>query len=135
MNAPDRKVVSGVFDAIMLSYFCYSFIPGRRRRVEVLNKARAHLNPNGRILLSYSRSANPPARLPWAQAVGRWRRSDWQVEDGDLLFPHKDEAGLFAYEHVFAGDEIGEEIAAAGLEVCHLQDLPHQSVAWLSPVS
>jgi SAM-dependent methyltransferase len=125
----------GVFDAIMLSYFCYSYIPGRRRRIEVLNKVRAHLNPNGRILLSYSRSSSPPAGLPWAQAVGRWRRSDWQVEDGDLLVLQRGEAGLFAYEHVFLGDEIAEEITAAGLEVCHRQDLPHQSVVWLSPIS
>jgi hypothetical protein len=62
-------------------------------------------------------------------------RSDWQVEDGDLLVLHRGGAGLFAYEHVFAGDEIAQEIAAAGLEVCHRQDLPHQSVAWLSPIS
>jgi SAM-dependent methyltransferase len=127
-------MLPGVFDAIMLSYFCYSYIPGRRRRVEVLNKARAQLNPNGRILLSYSSSSNPPARLAWAQAVGRWRRSNWQVEDGDLLVLQRGGAGLFAYEHVFAGNEIAEEIAAAGLEVCHQQDLPLQSVVWLSPI-
>jgi hypothetical protein len=49
--------------------------------------------------------------------------------------PQRGGAGLFAYEHVFLGDEIAEEIAAAGLEVRHRQDLSHQSVAWLSPVS
>jgi len=125
----------GCFDAIMFSYFCYSYIPGRRRRVEVLNKARAHLTPGGRILLSYSRSADPPARLPWAQAVGRWCRSDWQVEDGDLLILHGGSGALFGYEHVFVDDEIAEEIAAARLDVCHRQDLPHQSVVWLSPMS
>jgi len=52
-----------------------------------------------------------------------------------LLVLHRGGAGLFAYEHVFGGDEIAQEIEAAGLEVCHRQDLPHQSVAWLSPIS
>jgi SAM-dependent methyltransferase len=121
----------GLFQAIMLSYYCYSYIPGRQRRIEVLKKARAHLSPGGRILLSYSACFIPPARRPWAKTVGRWCRSDWLVEEGDVLVPHRSSPGLFSYDHAFTRDEIAEEIASAGLQTCSRQDLYPHSVSVL----
>jgi SAM-dependent methyltransferase len=122
----------GLFQAIMLSYYCYGYIPGRQPRIEVLKKARAHLRPGGHILLSYSGWSNHPARSPWARAVGRWCRSDWQFEDGDVLVPHWGSPGLFSYDHVFTSDEISEEIVSADLQICSRQDLFFQSVLVLA---
>jgi SAM-dependent methyltransferase len=124
--------LSGLFHAIIVSCFCYGYIPGRQRRIEVLKKMRAHLTRGGRILLSYVRWPDPPARLPWAKAVGRWCRSDWQVEDGDVVFPHRNSPGLFNYDHVFTNDEITEEIASADLQICSRQDVRSQSVLVLA---
>jgi hypothetical protein len=67
-----------------------------------------------------------------AKAVGRWSRSDWQVEDGDVLVPHGTSPGLFGYEHVFTSAEIAEEIVSADLQICSHQDLRSQSVLVLA---
>ena len=44
---------SGRYDAIVFSWYCYSFIPVAKRRVEILAKLRERLLPGGRILISY----------------------------------------------------------------------------------
>jgi len=42
--------LEGLFDVISFSWFCYSYIPVSRRRVEALVKAARHLAPGGQFL-------------------------------------------------------------------------------------
>src|SRR5262249_60540015 len=78
----------GAFDVIMFSYGCYSFIPGSRRRIAALQKASAHLNRCGRIVISYlTERTGHPALMRMARVSAVLSGSDWQPEAGDIVHP------------------------------------------------
>jgi SAM-dependent methyltransferase len=110
------SVPLGTYDAIVLTWYCYSYIPGRASRVAILRNLRAHLRPDGRIVLSYI-IADPPARpLPVAitAAAARLSRAGWTPERDDVL---RAEGGGLHYEHRFRPDEIEDEVRAAGFRL------------------
>lgn len=111
--------LDGQFDVIDFSWFCYSYIPGSRRRVDVLRKAARLLSPGGRIIVSCRAMGEvPKSRLITVQrAVARLCRSDWQLEDGDLVSPFRWSGDTFGYEHIFTPGEFEAEAASAGLEI------------------
>ena len=106
------------FDVFLFSWFCYSYIPERARRVSVLAKVRALLPPDGRVLISYIRAEPAPRRSLWRLARGTaWAtRSDWRPEYGDVFVARHDNRCLH-YEHRFQPAEIESEATAAGLTV------------------
>jgi SAM-dependent methyltransferase len=109
----------GDFDVCWFSYFSYSYIPDRRRRVAVLGRLAAHLRPGGRIVVT-CHSQRQPSRSR-AVSIGRvaakvWG-ADWELADGDELVRAQPAFRVFHYQHVFAPDELMDESAAAGLVV------------------
>ena len=72
--------LTGRYDVIIFSWFCYSYIPQRARRVAVLRKVRAHLAPEGRVLVSYVLARPAPRRAPWrlARLAAQLSRADWR---------------------------------------------------------
>ena len=58
----DHAELPGKFDAIVFSWFSYCYIPGTAERTAALAKARAHLNPGGRVIISYIASATRTGR-------------------------------------------------------------------------
>jgi SAM-dependent methyltransferase len=56
------------YDVFLFSWFCYSYIPLRARRVRALEKVRALLPPDGRVLISYIRA--PAGAAPQSLAPG-----------------------------------------------------------------
>jgi SAM-dependent methyltransferase len=106
------------FDVFILSWYCYSYIPERRRRVGVLGRLRDRLAPQCRILISYILADPPPRRALWrvASLAARMSRSDWSPEYGDV-FVARHEIGRIHFEHRFTPDEIEAEAHAAGLRV------------------
>jgi SAM-dependent methyltransferase len=122
-GAIETLAVPGRFDAFILSWFCYSYIPGSEARIRILRKLRAHLNPGGRILASYEPAAPLPRRLPirLTQIVARLSRSDWHPEYGDV-FRLSERGRYFAhYEHRFPPGAFEEEARAADLTVAFHQ--------------
>jgi len=115
------------FDVIMFSYYCYCYIPMAARRIDILHKAGAALEPGGRVIVSYF--ARDRGRVMLAR-VARWMAavsgSDWRPEDGDGLYPLESRRGplRFHYEHTFVPGEIDREATAAGLRVVHREDAP-----------
>jgi SAM-dependent methyltransferase len=109
---PDRV------DVFILSWYCYSYIPQRSRRIAVLGKLRDRLAPEGRILISYILADPPPRRALWrlATLAARLSRSDWRPEYGDV-FVARHEIGRIHFEHRFTPAEIEAEAHAAGLRV------------------
>ncbi len=105
------------FDAFIFSWFCYSYIPQSETRIRVLRKLRDHLNPGGRILVSYNPGKRAPRRLPirLTQLVAWLSRSDWRPEYGD----HVSIQGrhILHYEHQFTREELEGEARAAGWSV------------------
>lgn len=115
----EDAALDGQFDVISFSWFCYSYIPGSRRRVEVLRKAARHLAPGGRILVSCRGMGEvPSSRLMNVQRmVARLCHSDWRLENGDLVTPFRWTGDIFSYEHIFTPGEFDAEAAAAGLQI------------------
>ena len=114
--------VNGPFDAIVFSYFCYSYVPESARRIACLRKAAGLLAPRGRIFVSYVVMGGPHPMLPrLARLSAALTGSDWRVEAGDAVSLRREgmPRPCFFLEHVFTGIEILEEVAAAGLEVVH----------------
>jgi SAM-dependent methyltransferase len=107
----------GHFDAFIFSWFCYSYIPQSENRIRLLRKLRDHLNPGGRILVSYNPGTMAPRRLPirLTQLVAWLCRSDWRPEYGDHLSIQG--SHILHYEHQFTLEKFEEEARTAGLTV------------------
>jgi SAM-dependent methyltransferase len=105
-------------DVFVLSWYCYSYIPQRSRRIAMLGRLRDRLAPEGRILISYILADPPPRRTLWrlATLAARVSRSDWRPEYGDV-FVARHEIGRIHFEHRFTPQEIEAEAHAAGLRV------------------
>jgi SAM-dependent methyltransferase len=105
-------------DVFILSWYCYSYIPQRSRRIATLARLRERLPPEGRILISYILADPPPRRLLWrlANLAARVSRNDWRPEYGDV-FIARHEIGRIHFEHRFTPPEIEAEAHAARLRV------------------
>ena len=109
---------AGTWDACIFSWYCYSYIPERTRRVAALRAARERLPATGRILLSYVRRGAEPRSLPRAitATIARLTASARRPEATDVV---ELQAGGLHFEHQFVSGEIEAEARAAGLRVVH----------------
>jgi SAM-dependent methyltransferase len=108
--------LSGLFDGIMFSPYCYGYIPESHRRVVALRKAAEHLTPGGHILISYPAQGRPRSvTIRLARLMGALSRSDWRLEAGDLVSVVSRNQPRYSYCHEFQVGEIEQEAAAAGL--------------------
>jgi SAM-dependent methyltransferase len=121
--------LSGHFDVIIFSSYCYTYIPESRRRADALRKAAAHLTDVGHILVSYpvldgARSvAFRLARVRLARMMAALCGSDWRLEPGDLVYAVGSGA-TYSYCHDPQSGEIEREAAAAGLRPVFRRDAP-----------
>ena len=118
-GAIETITLPGRFDAFIFSWFCYSYVPQSETRVRVLRKLREHLNPGGRILVTYVPAKSAPRRLPirLAQLVASLSRSDWRPEYGDFVQVANRGRYFVHYEHQFTREGLEEEARAATLRV------------------
>lgn len=110
------------YDAIVFSWYCYSYLPGRERRIAVLDRARRHLAPGGHVILTFmlrdpgmsDRTRSAVARL--AGVTG----GNWRPEPGDVV--SRVSHGVH-FEHRATPEEIRAEGEAAGLRcvACDVQ--------------
>jgi SAM-dependent methyltransferase len=122
--------LAGAFDAVMFSYYSYSYIPESRRRVAVLRKAATHLTEGGHVLISYPKLERPrQVAIRLARVVGSLCRSDWRLEPGDFV---RLAGASYDYEHAFEPGEIEKEAAAAGLRVVYRRDFSDERILALS---
>ena len=125
--------VTGRFDAVIFSFYSYSYIPESRRRIAALRKASAHLSPGGHVLVSYPPVPPPhPTLIRLARAAGVIAHSDWRLEPGDLVTVHG--GGFQGYGHAFQPGEIEREAAAAELRCVYSRGYP-DPVAALAPTT
>ena len=132
-EAAEEASVTGPFDAIILSWYCYGYIVGAAARREALTRLRRALAPDGRILLSYlvnDTAGDGKLRLQ-AVRLGARLGGGWRLEPGDTMWA--DDAGDFHYEHVFGAAEIEEEARAAGCTVLKHERGPERGVIVLAP--
>jgi SAM-dependent methyltransferase len=111
--------VPGDFDVCWFSYFSYSYIPDRRRRVALLAALSRRLRAGGRIVVTCVSRPDPPhsRAVRLGQAAGRAFRSDWQMAQGDMFLRDSPSFRRFHYQHVFTPGEIVAEAQEAALAV------------------
>jgi SAM-dependent methyltransferase len=109
----------GDFDVCWFSYFSYSYIPDRRRRVALLARLAGELRPGGRIVVTCHCQAQPSRSRAVAlgRLAGRVWRTDWEMADGDEIVRAQPAFRVFHYQHVFTPAELAAESAAAGLAI------------------
>ena len=103
----------GNYDAVLVGFSGYMYIPGRTRRIRFLRDLRDFLNPGAPIMVSFTEGF-PGRRRVWSARIGgvirRLRRAE-PVEEGDWL-----KAG---FQHHFVRQQILSEMSEAGLELIY----------------
>jgi SAM-dependent methyltransferase len=126
----EDATVSGEFEAVIFSYYCYAAIPVSRRRIEALKKAARLLAPGGHIVVSYAANTSRPRAflIHLAQLSGRLFGSDWRLEDGDVVWDNRTIQPSYSYTHAFQPGELEYEAAAAHVKPVFCETTPDQSV-------
>jgi hypothetical protein len=117
-GAVETAPLHGPYDAIVFSWYAYSYIPSLARRTATLARLGAVLAPGGRILLSYVATDAPERTLPrrLTALAARACGVDWRPEPGDKVWAGDDWRAIH-YEHQFRVGELEREAAAAGFRV------------------
>jgi SAM-dependent methyltransferase len=111
-------VTDAPYDSVVFSLYMYSYIIGAASRVAVLERARQHLLPNGRIIISYATlQPQSPLWIFLARLGSVCSGSDWWPHRGDRLHGPVLQPDVLSLEHQFSPDEIAQECKAAGLRV------------------
>jgi len=113
--APSSTVPAcgGHYDAVLVGFSGYMYIPGRARRIRFLRDLRDFLDAGAPVMVSFTEGS--PGRLRvWTARIGgtirRIRRAE-PVEEGDWL-----EAG---FQHHFVRQQILSEMNEAGIELIY----------------
>lgn len=112
----ETAALPGTFDAIIFSYCVYCYILESSHWIAVLEPANRHLNPDGRIILSYF-SAKAPFQtngIAVMRFAVRLMRSDWRPEQTDVFNRVDIGQRLLQYEHWFAPGELESEVRTPG---------------------
>ena len=114
------------YDAFIFSYSTYSYIPGAKRRIQILSNLERKLAPNGCIIASFLKANGVPEGR--ASQLTRWvahltgnRRPH---EPGDHFGPDLNST------HLFTQEEITREAHAAQMEVIYF-DVEEKGIAVL----
>lgn len=125
----DTDVVPGRFEAIIFSDNMYSTLPSSADRVAALARAREHLTPGGRVIVTYFGATEVlPQRAYRIARLSSWlTRSDLRLERSDVVTTRGPRGRQLHYHHVFTAPEIEAEGQLAGLRVVfhrHPPDFP-----------
>ena len=106
------------YDVIVLAGNCYSFLLTAATRIATLARVKAHLSPQGRVVIMYTGAAHrPPLAIHVARITSRMAGTDWRPELGDAFARDPMTRRLLRYEHMFMPGEVERECAEAGLRV------------------
>jgi SAM-dependent methyltransferase len=119
--------LSGRFDLVIFSYYCYSVVPMARRRIAALEKASGLLKPGGYILVNYVVAPRPrPILVRLGRMMGAVCRSDWRIEPGDVVWGLGERLN---FQHMFESGELEQEAAGARLRPAFRTEFPFGTVA------
>jgi Methyltransferase domain len=103
----------GHYDAVLVGFSGYMYIPGRARRIRFLRGLRKFLNPGAPVMVSFMEGI-PGRRRVWTARIGsairKLRRAE-PVEEGDCL-----RAG---FQHHFVQQQILSEMKEADIELVY----------------
>ena len=103
----------GHYDAILVGFSGYMYIPGRARRIRFLRDLSTFLDPGAPVMVSFMEGV-PGRRRVWTAKIGsairKLRRAE-PVEEGDWL-----RAG---FQHHFVRQQILSEMNEAGIDLAY----------------
>jgi D-alanine-D-alanine ligase len=104
------------YHAVYLTPLLYSFIAGRQRRVTLLRRLGAHLEPDGCVLFSAHLHRGAWSWLQTRLAAWRRGRTAWRGEPGDWYTWYLTPRGTIgrSYLRRFSAGEVVAETRAAG---------------------
>ena len=105
------------YDVVVLAGNCYSFLLTAASRIATLARIKAHLSPQGRVVIMYTGTQRPPFAIHVARITSRLARTDWRPEPGDAFARDPVTRRLLRYEHMFTPGEVERECTKAGLRV------------------
>jgi len=112
-HAPPSDVPDGLrsYDAVLVGFSGYMYIPSRMRRISFLRKLSKLLKPNSPLMISFTEGTYGRRRT-WTAKIGtaiRKLRGAEPVEEGDTL---KD-----GFQHHFLPEQVASEFDEAGLDL------------------
>ena len=105
------------YDVVVLAGNCYSFLLTTASRVATLARIKAHLSPQGRVVIMHTGTQRPPFAIRVARITSRLASTDWRPEPGDAFARDPVTPRLLRYEHMFMPGEVERECTKAGLRV------------------
>jgi SAM-dependent methyltransferase len=109
--------LNGTYHGVIFSGCCYAMMQGEALRVATLKRLLNHLDPNGRVIISYQGGGQSGLGHWVTRVSARLTRADWSPEPGDTFTRDFAVAGLIRYQHAFAPSEFARECEAAGLNL------------------
>jgi len=103
----------GRYDAVLVGFSGYMYIPGRDRRIRFLRDLCGFLDPEAPVMVSFTEGSYGKRRA-WTATIGtaiRMLRRAESVEEGDCL-----KAG---FQHHFVRQQIVSEMSEAGLALAY----------------
>jgi len=103
----------GHYDAVLVGFSGYMYIPRRTRRVRFLQDLRNFLEPGAPVMVSFAED-QPGRQRFWTARIGsaiRRLRSAEPVEEGDWL--------IAGFQHHFVQQQILEEMKEAGIDLVY----------------
>ena len=103
----------GHYDAVLVGFSGYMYIPGRTRRIRFLRDLRSFLDPGAPLMVSFTEDRPGRQRL-WTAKIGsviRRLRSAEPVEQGDWL--------IAGFQHHFVEEQIQAEMTEAGIDLAY----------------
>ena len=125
--------LNGMFDAVIFSLGCYSYVQGHDARVAVLRRLGQHLGRVGRVLLSYHprRGGSAIARRLTALSATLFR-AGWTPEPGDVFSRDFMTPRVLRYQHEFEPRELVQEYADAGFQI--VADEPWEALRFAAAI-
>ncbi|MGH7782073.1 MAG: class I SAM-dependent methyltransferase [Candidatus Binataceae bacterium] len=103
----------GDYDAVLVGFSGYMYIPGRVRRIRFLRDLSAFLSPGAPVMVSFAEGSSGRRRA-WTARIGsaiRTLRRAEPVEEGDWL---KD-----GFQHHFDRQQVASELNEAGIDLVY----------------
>jgi 2-polyprenyl-3-methyl-5-hydroxy-6-metoxy-1,4-benzoquinol methylase len=108
----------GSYDVVIFSLGCYSYVRGSAARVATLTGLAAHLNPGGRVVLSYHpRSGQTKIAIALTRLTALMSLAGWMPETGDVFSRDYAVREVLRYHHEFTPEELSSECARGGFQI------------------
>lgn len=123
----------GSFDLVIFSLGCYSYVRDSSVRIAMLARINRHLNPDGRVLLSYHPTTGAALiSRALTYTMARLSLAGWLPERGDVFSRDYLVPDVLRYHHEFGSSDLAYEFSRAGFQI--VADEPRGSLRFAAAI-